>query len=459
MKFFGFTVTRQKASGMDLVTHLPNMGGGGWFPLIRESFTGAWQRSVTVNSQSVLAYSTVWACITLIAGDIAKLWIKLVEKDANGICTETESPAFSPVLREPNHFSTRVKFFEHWMLSKLTHGNTYVLLERDNRDVVVAMYVLDPRRVQVLVSPRGDVFYTVSTDTLAGITDASVTIPARNIIHDICVPMFHPLVGVSPIFACGLAATAGLKIQNNSTLMFANGTQISGVLASPNEITPEVADRLQKNWDMNYTGEGSVGRVAIVGNGFKFHPMTMSAVDAQLVDQLKMSDQMICATFHVPGYMVGIGPAPPYTDIQSINLQYYTQALQNPIENLEVLLVKGLGAAKAGYGIEFDLKALARMDTKTQVENATKGILGGLWKPNEARADFDLKPVEGGDTVYLQHQQYSLAALNRRDQMDPPPPTPALTPAHPPANTQAEFSTALVLKMAETDWTDLADVA
>src|SRR6185369_5246839 len=101
----------------------------------------------------------------------------------------------------------------------------------------------------------------------------------------------------------------------------------------------------------------------------------------------------------------------------------------------------------AGYGIEFDLKALARMDTRTQVENATKGILGGLCRLNEARADFDLPAVEGGDAVYLQQQQYSLAALNKRDQMTPPPPTPPLTPATPtpPANTQAEFSTALVL--------------
>jgi HK97 family phage portal protein len=113
--------------------------------------------------------------------------------------------------------------------------------------------------------------------------------------------------------------------------------------------------------------------------------MVMTAVDAQLIDQLKWTSENICACFHVPGYMVGIGPAPPYTDIQSINLKYYTQALQNPIENIELLLEEGL-AIPSGYGIEFDLDALARMDSKTQMEMATKGVGGSIFSPNEGRA-------------------------------------------------------------------------
>jgi hypothetical protein len=73
------------------------------------------------------------------------------------------------------------------------------------------------------------------------------------------------------------------------------------------------------------------------------------------------------------------------------------------------------------------------MDSKTQVENATKGILGGLWKPNEARADFDLPPVDGGDTVYLQQQNYSLSALDARDRLGPAAHASPTPPALPPA--------------------------
>jgi phage portal protein BeeE len=149
----------------------------------------------------------------------------------------------------------------------------------------------------------------------------------------------------------------------------------------------------------------------------------MTAVDAQMIDQLKWTDAQICATYHVPGYMVGVGAAPPYTDIQSINLQYYTQALQNPIENMELLLEEGL-ELPPGYGIEFDLDALARMDKKTQIENATNSIKGSLDTINGARASVNLAPVAGGDTIWMQQQNFSLEALTARDKAGPPPVTP-----------------------------------
>lgn len=392
----------------------PVMSRGGWMAIIREAFTGAWQRNLEINQQDVLAYSTVWACITLIAADISKLWLQLKEKDDGGICSEVLGPSpFKSVIAKPNHYQTRVKFFEYWILSKLISGNTYALKERDARGIVTALYILDPSRVQVLVSPDGSVFYQLNQDYLSGLQTDSITVPASEIIHDIMVPLFHPLVGVSPIFACGMAAMQGLRIQQNSTRLFANGSMISGVLTAPGSISTEVADRLQKHWEANFSGEQNIGKVAVLGDGLKFEPMTMTAVDAQLVDQLKMSDLQICATFHVPPFLVGIGPAPPYTDIQSINLQYYTQALQNPIENLETLLDEGLElpTAPRELHVEFDLSALLRMDTKTQVDNATKGINGGLWAPDEARADFDMRPTPGGRKVYMQRQNWPLDML------------------------------------------------
>jgi HK97 family phage portal protein len=404
---------------------------GGWWPLVRESFAGAWQRNVVVDRQTVMTYGAVWACMTLIAADIAKLWIKLVQEDANGICTEVDNPAYSPVLTKPNHFQTRVKFFESWMLSKLSWGNTYVLKERNhrggtNQGNVVALYVLDPSKVKVLVAPDGAVFYQLTTDYLSGIQESSLIVPASEIIHDICVPLYHPLCGISPIYACGLAAMQGLKIQQNSENFFANGLQLSGILTAPGVISAETAKRLEDHFNEYYLGEHNRGKVAALGDGLKFEPLTSTAVDAQLIDQLKWTAENVCACFHVPGYMVGIGPPPPYTDIQSINLQYYTQALQNPIENMEILLKEGL-ELPTNLSVEFDLDALTRMDAKTQMETAAAGVNGSIFTVNEARERFDLEPVTGGNDIYMQQQNYSLSALNKRDQAPPTvtPPTPA----------------------------------
>lgn len=454
MRVLGFEITRQKA----LPPLSPPSTRGGWWPLIRESFAGAWQRNATpIAVSDVSTNPTVWACVTLIAQDISKLWIELVI-DEDGICRPTTNPAYSPVLRKPNHYQTIVKFIESWMLSKYFWGNTYVLKERNNRGGVgrgnvTAMYVLDPSSVLPLVAPNGDVYYQLGQDYLAGLVEGSLIVPASEMIHDLAVPLYHPLVGVSPIYACGQAALQGLKIQGNSSKLFENGSQPGGVLTAPHAISNETAERIQRHWESQFAGEANIGRVAVLGDGLHYEPMTMNAVDAQLIDQLKWSDERIASTFHVPLYKIGIGPAPPYTDIQSINLEYYCSALQQPVEQLETLLTEGLEMSDP-YSVEVDEAALLRMDTRTQVDNATKSIMGGLMSPNEARAPFDLSPVPGGDSVYLQQQQYSLEALARRDAA---PPTPALAVPAPSAPMPPEDMADDDLPEDSTKWLDLLE--
>lgn len=389
----------------------------GWFPLVGEAFTGAWQRNLVQSTEDLLTYAANYACVTLKASDIAKLRIKLVQLNGEGIWEETDNPAYSPVLRKPNHYQTRIQFLEHWMASKFIHGNTYVLKQRDNRGGekkgnVVAMFVLDPTRVRVLVTPDGDVYYALSDDSLSGLASA-VVVPASEIIHDRMTPLYHPLVGVSPISACALAATQGLRIQNNSTNLFSNGSMPSGIISMPDEIDPAQAKELQDRWTAEFGGN-NVGRVAALGFGVKFEPLSMKAVDAQLIEQLRWTSENVCTAHHVPPYMIGVGTMPTYNNIEALNQQYYSQALQSPIESLELLLDEGLEMGPK-IGTELDLDGLIRMDTINKMTSAEKAIRSGM-SPNEVRRRFyDLGKVKGGEQPYLQEQNWPLNLLAERE--------------------------------------------
>jgi HK97 family phage portal protein len=411
----------------------------GWFRVF-ESFSGAWQQNVTVDRDLVLSYHAIYACMTLIAADISKLRIKLVQQDPDtGIWSEIRNNAYTPVLRKPNPYQNRIQFLENWILSKLIRGNTYVLKVRDNRGVVTGMYVLDPNRVTPLVSDSGEVFYQLMTDNLAAI-ESDIVVPAREIIHDRMNCLFHPLVGVSPIFAAGVAATQGLRIQNNSANFFGNNSQPGGILTAAGAISDDTAARLKAAWESGYTGKNA-GKIAVVGDGLEFKQLTLTAEDSQLIEQLRWTSEVVCSVFHVPPYKIGVGPMPTYNNIQSLNVEYYSQCLQKLIEDAELCLDEGL-QTKEGVGTEFDLKGLLRMDSVTQMEMLDKGIKAGLLSPDEGRRDLDLPPVPGGNTPYLQQQNYSLAALAKRDaQENPfgaskPAPAPAEEPA-PPANDNA----------------------
>ena len=116
-----------------------------------------------------------------------------------------------------------------------------------------------------------------------------------------------------------------------------------------------------------------MGRVAVSGGGLKFEkPTAMSFVDAQLIDQLKWDDEKICAVFHVPPYMVGVGPLPSYNNVEALAQQYYSQCLQVLIESLELCLTEGLELEDVGYEVEFDIESLLRMDSVQQMDVATR---------------------------------------------------------------------------------------
>jgi len=407
---------------------------GGWRSFVSEPFAGAWQRNIIKTKESVLTHSAVYACVTLISSDIGKLRLKLVERDAEGIWTEVDRAAFSPVLRKPNRYQTRQKFIEQWLVSKLLYGNTYVLKERDARGIVRAMYVLDPTRVRVFVAPDGDVFYQLNSDNLTGIIQNGIQVPASEIIHDVMVPLYHPLCGVSPISACALPAAHGLKIQEHSANFFANASKPSGMLTAPGFINQETADRLKKQFEERFSGD-NVGRLAVAGDGLKFESLAINATDSQLIEQLKWTAEQVCTAFHVPAYMIGVGSTPTYNNIEALNAQYYAQCLQALIEAIESLLDEGLGLSTkpetSNLGTEFDLDDLLRMDAATAADIELK-LIKGIKATNESRKRFNLAPVEGGDDVRAQEQDHSLAALARRDaRPDPFSPAPAPEPEPP----------------------------
>lgn len=412
MKLFGFNITRKET----VISPIIDNRSGGWFRIL-ESFAGAWQQNVEINFDSVLSFHAVFACVTLIASDIAKLRVKLVANNGKGIWEEINNPAYSPVLRKPNTYQNRIQFWENWMISKLLRGNTYALKIRDSRGVVVGLYILDPNRVTPLVADNGDVFYSLRSDNLSKLNDPTIAVPAREIIHDRFNCLFHPLVGVSPIFASGLAATQGLNIQSNSAKFFANLAIPSGLLLAPGAISDETATRLKTHWETNYSQGTGLGKVAVLGDKLEFKPLTMNSVDAQLIEQLKWTAEVVCSTFHVPPYKIGIGEMPSFNNIQSLNVEYYSQALQSLIEAAEVCLDEGLGLSEQ-LGTEFDVDNLLRMDSVTQMDVLDKGK--NTMTPNEARRKLNLPSVAGGDSVYRQQQDFSLEALAKRDAKDDP---------------------------------------
>ena len=413
----GFFDTAKHWLGIKSLTPVNN--GGGWTnigtTMVNEPFMGAWQRNQELKRTDLLGYHAVFSCLTLISSDMGKL--RFYPKNMlNGVLQVTQSKA-TRIFKKPNNLQTWQQFAEQWINSKTTRGNTYVFKMRDVFGDVYQLHVLNPDRVKPLISDGGEVFYQISRDKLFNITHDTV-VPASEIIHDRFNCLYHPLVGLSPITACAISAGHGLAIQGNATTFFNNASRPSGILTVPQTIDETKATEIKTKWRQNHAGLNN-GDIAVLGDGAKYDVISVSSSDSQLIEQLKLTGEVVCSVFHVPPFKVGLGAIPAGQKTGDLNEIYYSDCLQHYIEAIENLLDVGL-ELDDGVEIEADLKSLIRMDGTSKIDYLAKGTGSGIIMPNEARAEIGLQPVAGGDTPYLQQQNYSLAALAKRDAKDDP---------------------------------------
>lgn len=443
LRAFGYELSLTRAAPLSPVFQ---GGRGSWYPLVHEPFTGAWQQNREWRADTVLAHNAVYACISRISQDVGKLRPRLLEKEDDGVWREVtaNNPAYHPVLRRPNHFQNHIQFKEWWITSKLIHGNAYILLERDGSGRVARMYVLDPTKVTVLVGPDGEVFYELTPDNV-GNTSGIMRVPASDIIHDRTNCLFHPLVGTSPLFAAGAAAGLGLTIQGNAASFFEKGSNLSGTLVSPLPLSADKVRAYSEMWNAQ-SGVVRTGGVAVLADGFKFEPLRLSAVESQVIEHLGWTAEVVCRVFGVPAFKIGLGNQPTYQNGEILNQIYYSDCLQSHIESWELAMDGAFGfETRTGshqYGVDLDLDGLIRMDSAAQIDALVKGSGGAVMTPDEARKKLDLPPVKGGDALYKQQQDFSLAALADRDAnkpfAKPDPPAAATPPAIDPEPTEED---------------------
>lgn len=401
----------------------PSLGDtGGFIGSIREPFTGAWQMNKECTAQTALAFSGVYACVMTIADDVSKMPMMVNSVGPNEIATANPDHWATRLFRKPNRFQTAIQFLQQYEIHKLLAGNAYVVFDYDDRAVPIAMYLLDPRTTRPLIAETGDIYYEIGASRANGNMLAgrrNVILPASEVLHDRMATVFHPLIGVSPLFAAGASAQAGYSILQNSKAFFANMSRASGTLTAPGKISKETAERLASKWKQNF-GAGNIGQVAVLGDGMKWEPMVMTAVDAQLIDQLRWSVEDVARVFRVPMFMLGDLSKVSYRNSEQLARTYYQSTLQWHLESIESAFDKFFGFTRTTF-LAFDLDAIFRTDSETRFKVYQTALAAGLLSINEARAKENYAPVEGGEEPRVQMQYVPLSKATGEPEPAPEP--------------------------------------
>jgi HK97 family phage portal protein len=232
----------------------------------------------------------------------------------------------------------------------------------------------------------------------------------------------YPLIGVTPIFAASASAGLGIQILRDSQQFFGNASRPSGLLSTDQFIAEDLAKRYKQEWDETYRGQ-EFGKTALLGGGMKWQPLTITAQDAQLIEQLRYSVEDVARVFRVPPYMLGDMAKVTYRNTEHMTRAYLSGCLSWHIEAIQQRFEYAF-AFEQGYQLRFDLSAMLRTELDVRYTAYQQGLAGGWLAPNEVRAEEGLPPVEGGDEPRMQSQYVPLST-----DPTPPAPPPAPTPA------------------------------
>src|SRR5262249_8741758 len=138
----------------------------------------------------------------------------------------------------------------------------------------------------------------------------------------------------------------------------------------------------------------------------------MTAVDAQLIEQLRWTIEDVARVFQIPAFLIGDMTRMMARNSEALMRVYYASCLMIHFRALIERINRFQEMDPTKEYLDFDLDELFRTDFDIRVGAWKTAVQGGLATPNEGRAGaFDFNPVDGGDQVFMQQQMVPITML------------------------------------------------
>lgn len=368
-------------------------------------YMGGSSAGKNVNERSAMQMTAVYSCVRILAEAVAGLPLHLYRyKEDGGKERAIDNNLYHLLHDEPNKEMSSFIFRETLMTHLLLWGNAYAQIIRNGKGEVVALYPLMPNKMQVDRDENGELYYiyTRSSEEAKTMEGATVYLTPRDVLH---IPGlgFDGLVGYSPIAMAKNAIGLAIATEEYGAKFFANGAAPSGVLEHPGTIKDP--SRLRENWNSTFGGSANSGKVAVLEEGMKYTPISISPEQAQFLETRKFQIDEIARIFRVPPHMVGDLEKSSFSNIEQQSLEFVKYTLDPWVIRWEQSLSRSLlnEDEKQRYFFKFNLEGLLRGDYESRMSGYATARQNGWMSANDIREleNLDKIPAEEGGDLYL----------------------------------------------------------
>lgn len=349
--------------------------------------------------------TAVEACVSAITQTVAMMPLQHWKKNPDG-GKELVPGAIADVLRRPNGYQSQTDFILNLLRSELLTGNGIAYAKRLQGEID-SLHLVPANSGMPSVDPETHaVFYSVGNNPLE-YSEMGVMIPARDILHIRSHTPRHPLIGETPLVAAGLAAASGTAIQAHNRQFFMNMSKGSGVLMTDMDMGPDEVKQLRARW-LEHTSKEGIGGTPILTHALKWQPMSVNAVDSEVIEMYKLTVLDVARVFRVPPPIIGAMEASTFNNVEALMKHWISTGLGYTTRHIEEALDR-LFDLPADEEIMFDTSVLLRSDFKARMDGLAKGVMSGIFAPNEARNSEGYASVDNGDEPRLQQQVVPLS--------------------------------------------------
>ena len=368
-------------------------------------FMGSSTSGKRVNERSAMQMTAVYSCVRILSEAVAGLPLHLYQyTDKSSKEKAVDNPLYFLLHDEPNTEMTSFVFRETLMTHLLLWGNAYSQIIRNGKGEVVGLYPLMPDRMTVNRDEKGRLYYEymVSSDDAKTLKDGTVRLSPYDVLH---IPGlgFDGLVGYSPIAMAKNAIGLAIAAEEYGSKFYANGATPSGILEYPG--TVKEPDKVRESWNAGFGGSSNAHKIAVLEEGMKYTPISISPNEAQFLETRKFQINEIARIFRVPPHMVGDLEKSSFSNIEQQSLEFVKYTLEPWLVRWEQAMQRALIPQddKSKYFIKFNVDGLLRGDYQSRMQGYATARQNGWMSANDIREleNLDRILAEDGGDLYL----------------------------------------------------------
>ena len=345
-----------------------------------------------------LQLTAVYACVSRIADTIAMMEASVIRVGRDGSRRKMKNNQINNLIsREPNEYIGAYEFFQRIVSDALLYGTGHAFIDRSNAKV--QMYHIPASRITVINNPlTGEKFYSYD--------GAPTKIPQRDILE------IQAFRGLNPTHTQLQNLGTAKAVQDFGSTFFKNGGMLGGILSTKEHMSAEQMKQAQRTWESEYSGSHNAHKVAILGGGFQYQPLSVPLEQLQFLEMKKYSTEEIARMYQVPPAMIGMESNTAYSNYEQQVLQFHQGCILPWVRRIELEIERKLLRGDKNLQCVFDVDVLLRADSENRAKFYHSLLQDGVMSINEVRGREGLGPVDGGDEHHILMNSIPLSRMS-----------------------------------------------